>query len=443
MATTGALERLRAGNQRARHRRCWPSEGPMSRADLARGTGLSRTTVSSLVADLIAAVTSSETADRGRPHKGGSGRPPLLVALSAPGRRRRRRRHRPRARPGGGRRPDRRVFRPRTTRSSTSTRTAPTCSTGPPRWSAALLADAGLAADRPARRRHVRARSPGPALVADPDRHPAGLARPAPERRAASGASASRSSPTTTPTSVRSPSSTTASPAVVTTSSTSRWPAGSGPASCSAAGCTAARPGSPARSATSRSARTVRSAGAATAAASRPSWPRPGCWRCCSRRTTRTLTVERRPRARRATVTPAYGGCSPTPGAPSVAPWPTCANSLNPEARRRRRLARRRAVAARRAPGARSTATPSPTPPPRSRSSPGELGDRAEVVGAVALAIATVVAGLSHPASQLVEQPGRAHRGRADRLDGGLEQPVGGDDRDDGRRARRRSGPPR
>jgi predicted NBD/HSP70 family sugar kinase len=56
----------------------------MSRADLARSTGLSRTTVSSLVNDLIASGQVTETSDRGRPHKGGSGRPPHLVTLSVP-----------------------------------------------------------------------------------------------------------------------------------------------------------------------------------------------------------------------------------------------------------------------------------------------------------------------------------------------------------------------
>ncbi len=83
MATTGALERLRAGNQRA-VQTLLASEGPMSRADLVRGIGLSRTTVSSLVAELIRSGHVTETTDRGRPHKGGSGRPPLLVALSTP-----------------------------------------------------------------------------------------------------------------------------------------------------------------------------------------------------------------------------------------------------------------------------------------------------------------------------------------------------------------------
>lgn len=58
------------------------SGGPQSRADLARGSGLSRTTVSSLVSELLAAGIVVETADRGTPYKGGSGRPPLLVALA-------------------------------------------------------------------------------------------------------------------------------------------------------------------------------------------------------------------------------------------------------------------------------------------------------------------------------------------------------------------------
>jgi len=79
----GSLERLRAGNRRA-ITSLLAAEGPMSRADLARRTGLSRTTVSNLVAALIASGQVTETADRGTPYKGGSGRPPLLVALSAP-----------------------------------------------------------------------------------------------------------------------------------------------------------------------------------------------------------------------------------------------------------------------------------------------------------------------------------------------------------------------
>ena len=84
MATTSSLERLRETNRRS-ITTLLSAEGPMSRADLVRGTGLSRTTVSSLVGDLIASGHVVETTDRGRPHKGGSGRPPLLVALSTPG----------------------------------------------------------------------------------------------------------------------------------------------------------------------------------------------------------------------------------------------------------------------------------------------------------------------------------------------------------------------
>jgi predicted NBD/HSP70 family sugar kinase/biotin operon repressor len=83
MVTAGALERLREGNRRA-ITSLLAGEGPMSRADLARGTGLSRTTISSLVTDLIGSGDIVETTDRGRPHKGGSGRPPLLVALRTP-----------------------------------------------------------------------------------------------------------------------------------------------------------------------------------------------------------------------------------------------------------------------------------------------------------------------------------------------------------------------
>jgi predicted NBD/HSP70 family sugar kinase len=83
MSSTGALERLRAGNQRA-VLGLLAGEGPMSRADLVRASGLSRTTVSSLVAELIRTGQVTETDDRARPHKGGSGRPPVLVRLSAP-----------------------------------------------------------------------------------------------------------------------------------------------------------------------------------------------------------------------------------------------------------------------------------------------------------------------------------------------------------------------
>ena len=83
MTNPGSLERLRAANSRA-ILTLLAGEGAMSRADLARGTGLSRTTVSSLVTALIGTGQVAETTGRGKPHKGGSGRPPVLVTLSAP-----------------------------------------------------------------------------------------------------------------------------------------------------------------------------------------------------------------------------------------------------------------------------------------------------------------------------------------------------------------------
>ena len=80
-----SLAQLRTSNLRA-VTALLGSGGPQSRADLARGSGLSRTTVSSLVTELLEAGLVVETEDRGTPYKGGSGRPPLLVALApAPG----------------------------------------------------------------------------------------------------------------------------------------------------------------------------------------------------------------------------------------------------------------------------------------------------------------------------------------------------------------------
>ena len=76
-----SLAQLRTSNLRA-VTALLGSGGPQSRADLARGSGLSRTTVSSLVSELLEAGLVVETEDRGTPYKGGSGRPPLLVALA-------------------------------------------------------------------------------------------------------------------------------------------------------------------------------------------------------------------------------------------------------------------------------------------------------------------------------------------------------------------------
>jgi predicted NBD/HSP70 family sugar kinase/biotin operon repressor len=76
-----SLAQLRRSNLRA-ITALLGSGGPQSRADLARGSGLSRTTVSSLVTELLDTGVVVETEDRGTPYKGGSGRPPLLVALA-------------------------------------------------------------------------------------------------------------------------------------------------------------------------------------------------------------------------------------------------------------------------------------------------------------------------------------------------------------------------
>jgi predicted NBD/HSP70 family sugar kinase len=76
-----SLAQLRRSNLRA-ITALLGSGGAQSRADLARGSGLSRTTVSSLVAELLGTGIVVETEDRGTPYKGGSGRPPLLVALA-------------------------------------------------------------------------------------------------------------------------------------------------------------------------------------------------------------------------------------------------------------------------------------------------------------------------------------------------------------------------
>ena len=79
----GALVRLRAANRRT-VLRALTQDGPCSRADLARRTGLSPTTVSSLVRDLLDDGLLAEGVTRGRPYKGGSGRPPRMVELATP-----------------------------------------------------------------------------------------------------------------------------------------------------------------------------------------------------------------------------------------------------------------------------------------------------------------------------------------------------------------------
>jgi predicted NBD/HSP70 family sugar kinase len=78
---SGSLESLRERNRLRvvdllRHR------GSASRAEIARETGLSRTTVSSLVADLIEVGMLNEIADPGDGRASQAGRPPILLALS-------------------------------------------------------------------------------------------------------------------------------------------------------------------------------------------------------------------------------------------------------------------------------------------------------------------------------------------------------------------------
>ena len=77
----GSLTSLRAHN-RARVLSVLQARGAASQADIARLTGLSRTTVSSLVADLLAQGAVVERADAQRPAPSPSGgRPPTLLTL--------------------------------------------------------------------------------------------------------------------------------------------------------------------------------------------------------------------------------------------------------------------------------------------------------------------------------------------------------------------------
>src|SRR3569833_697270 len=79
----GSLESLRSRN-RLRVLETVQQRGAVSRVDIIRTTGLSRTTVSSLVAELLAEGVLSEPAGRHAPARGG-GRPATLAALNPDG----------------------------------------------------------------------------------------------------------------------------------------------------------------------------------------------------------------------------------------------------------------------------------------------------------------------------------------------------------------------
>ena len=78
----GSLESLRRLN-RLRVIDALRAEGLISRADIARRTGLSRSTVSSLVADLQADGLVVERAEPGAAHGTQGGRPPILLSFDA------------------------------------------------------------------------------------------------------------------------------------------------------------------------------------------------------------------------------------------------------------------------------------------------------------------------------------------------------------------------
>src|SRR3954447_17982131 len=78
----GSLESLRRLN-RLRVIRALRDEGTISRAEIARRTGLSRSTVSSLVADLQADGLVVERPEPGLAHGAQGGRPPILLSFDA------------------------------------------------------------------------------------------------------------------------------------------------------------------------------------------------------------------------------------------------------------------------------------------------------------------------------------------------------------------------
>ena len=83
MARPAPGDRLRAATRRAVVA-LLAAEGPLSRADIGRRTGLARSTVSVVVTELLKSGEVVERSARGVPHKGGSGRPPVLLEIGTP-----------------------------------------------------------------------------------------------------------------------------------------------------------------------------------------------------------------------------------------------------------------------------------------------------------------------------------------------------------------------
>ena len=382
---SGSLESLRERNRR-RVLSALRVAGITSRAELARRTGLSRTTVSSLIGDLVRDGLVAERVDHTAAPGAQGGRPPVLVSLDrragaavgvdfgkSP--------------PARGRRGPRRIpSSPRCGASSTST-TAPT---GPGRRRRARRRRA-RGGRRPPRPRHQRRAwaCPGPITPT-----PAPSARP----RSCPAGSASRprarwSDRLGLPVRVDNDANLGAlgrarlgrrARASRTSSTSSSRPA-------SAPGCRRRPPppsapaARPARSATRSSTSTGPSAAAATAAAWRP-WPRRRGRSSCS-----AARLGDGPHASRTSsswpprATPAAGASSPTPAATSAGRWPSCATCSTPAriivggdlGRRRRRAARPAARPMRRY--AISTAADD------AEVDHGRLGERAEVLGALAL----------------------------------------------------------
>src|ERR671928_590967 len=81
-AGAGSLDSLRRLN-RLRVIRALRDVGQISRAEIARRTGLSRSTVSSLVADLQADGLELERPEPGLAHGAQGGRPPILLSFDA------------------------------------------------------------------------------------------------------------------------------------------------------------------------------------------------------------------------------------------------------------------------------------------------------------------------------------------------------------------------